>query len=276
MRDMGRFSRLETGDNAAGSTPPICPDIEKTFRPSEGSGADYSDMDAVGCLHHGDRALFMEEQRTALRWYSRAVDLDSTRLESWTRMIGVLLMRRDLGEAGAWIGRGLTAYPDAPSLMALRAVEHARRGMIRQAMAASDAVIERAGGDPTTQIARGEVLLLAENRNAGYCFDQALQQTAPDDWRTPTWIALILKERRMWAKAIDYLARAIDRREREALVWFQVGLCRAALGHRPQAAKAFETAAEHCASDDPLLAKIERANAGTFWDVVRGLLRLGR
>jgi hypothetical protein len=36
-------------------------------------------------------------------------------------------------------------------------------------------------------------------------------------------IALILRDSRLWAKAIDYLALGIDRQERQPLIWFQLG-----------------------------------------------------
>jgi tetratricopeptide (TPR) repeat protein len=175
---MGRFSRLETGQTGAS----IDPIVSDEIRPSDGvSAADYATQDAAGCIDHGDRLLFMDERRQALRWYSRAVDLDSTRMDGWTRMILTLLMHGDLGEAAAWIARSLTVYPESPCLLALRAVEYARRGMIRQAMAATDSAIERAGNDPIAYLARGEVLLLAENKNASYCFDQAAKIVSPDD-----------------------------------------------------------------------------------------------
>jgi tetratricopeptide (TPR) repeat protein len=271
---MGRFSRLETGKQESAPARPQTVDLMESGPPTGADEADYEGRDAAGCIAQGDLLLFMEEQKQALRWYSRAVDLESSRIAGWTRLIGVLLLRRDLGEAGAWIGRALAVYPDTPSLIALRAVEHARRGLIRQAMAASDGVVEKAANDPVVTIARGEVLLLAGNRNASYCFDQVLKITPADDWKTPVWVALILKERRRWAKAIDYLARAAERKESEPRIWFQVGLCRAALGHRAQAEKAFSRAAELCEAQDPLLLKIQRSGKGTFWGWVRGVLKI--
>jgi tetratricopeptide (TPR) repeat protein len=266
---MGRFSRLETtASETSPSASGAAPSGELVVGGTSGVGQEAStvvELDAGGALARGERALFMEERQSAQRWFSRAIDLDSRLLDAWTRLIQLMLLRGYLGEAAAWIKRALDVFPDAPALLGLRAVQFARQGQLREAMAGADLAIERGGADPWVMIARGQVLLIAESGNAVYCLDQAIQMARPDDWQTPVWIALILRERRMWAKAIDCLARAAERSESQPAIWYQVGLCRAALGHSAQATKAYRMAMQFCMPDDPLYAKINKAGIGSSW-----------
>ena len=165
MGRMGRFSKLETGGRkgepegvpANGVSP------EFPFTPTAPQD-EREDLDQATCLRLGDEALFRDDRRTALRWYSRAMDRDSRAIEAWVAMLRVLLFKGDLGEAQSWINRGLTLIPASPHLLALRAVLYARRGMMRQAINNSDAVLETAGTVPLAHMARGEVLLLADKQ----------------------------------------------------------------------------------------------------------------
>jgi len=270
---MGRFSKLETGKPAGDPSAPRRADVfERVMKyPDAASLPELADLDADAYMRVGDQALFAGKLKLALRWYSRAMDKDSTQLKPWLALIRTLLLKGDLSEATTWITRGLTLFPEDPKLLALRAVQYARRGLVREAIASSDAVLERNGAEPLAHLARGEVLLLADNKNADYCFEQCLKLTRADDWQTPFVIALIFEERRMWAKAIQYYASAAERNERCAVLYYRVGLCRARLGHRQQALRAFEQARELCPPDDPLLGLIEHASPGSIW---RRLLNL--
>jgi tetratricopeptide (TPR) repeat protein len=271
---MGRFSKLETGKRK------LDPNQDAQSSGIE-AGAGYPeqvaesdekmDRDAAGWLRLGDGALFQDERKKALRWYSRAMDMDSTLLEAWIALIRTLLLRNDLTEATAWITRGLTLFPNSPQLLALRAVQYARRGMLRQAINNSDAVLEQNGSEPLAHIARGEVLLLAENKNADYCFEQGVKLTPANDWRTPFVVGLILQERRLWAKAIQFYAMATERHESSAALWYHIGLCRAQLGQTLLARKAFQQAREICPPNDPLLIKIDRAKSGS---ILRRIFRI--
>ncbi|MCL5271215.1 MAG: tetratricopeptide repeat protein [bacterium] len=270
---MGRFSKLETGGRGGEPAPDrdaVSPEFP--FTPAAGKD-EREDLDQAACLRLGDEALFRNDRRAALRWYSRAMDRDSRAVEAWVAMLRVLLFKGDLGEAQSWVNRGLTLIPGSPHLLALRAVLYARRGMMRQAINNSDAVLETAGTVPLAHMARGEVLLLADNKNAQYCFDQCLGLTPPDDWRTPLMIGLIHEDRRLWARAIHYYGIAAQRTEREPALWYHVGLCRAELGHAAQARKAFEQAGQICQPGDPLLLKLSHASTGSLWLRLRNLFR---
>lgn len=273
---MGRFTHLETTQPAAPAAGerPVAVEPYADLQPE--LIPDSLDMDAAGCLRQGDLAFFRGDHKVALRWYSRAIDKESRFLEPWIMLVRALMLHGDLQEGYTWIGRGLTVFPQSPALLALRAVNYARRGMLRQAMNNSDAVLEQHPNEVQASIARGEVLVLAENKNADYCFEQALKQTAPNDWKTPLVIGLICEERRLWARAIGYYAQAAQRNERVAALWYHVGLCRSELGQRQLAEKAFEQAGALCTPDDPLQARLQQGPGGSFWKYLTGLFRRRR
>ncbi len=198
---------------------------------------------------------------------------DSTRLEPWIGMIRTLTFANRPSEAYTWIGRGLTLFPNSIELMALRAVNHARRGMVRRAMNNSDAALEQVPNLPLAHMARGEVLILAENKNYDFCFEQCIKLSAPGDWETPFLVGLILEERRLWGKAMTYYTTTSERFEHNPALWYHVGRCRAELGHGLKAEHAFEQARELCEAGDPLLARLRGARGGALWNRVRSLFR---
>lgn len=267
---MGRFSKLETGPGREDRDGERA--VAAHSEPS--SEAQLDDVDAPGCLRRGRIALIRGERKLALRLFSRAIDKDASFIEAWQAMIRLLMLQGNISEARSWIGRGLTIFPDSPPIVALRSVNYARRGMIRQALTNSDAVLEKIGGDPWAHIARGEVLMLAGNKNAAYCFDQALKLTRSDDWYAPAVIGLILQEHRLWAKSLAFFIKAVERNSREAGLFYQIGRCHAQLGHRTQSAKAFEEAIELLDPNDLFVKRIQGEATGS---VIGRLFRwLGR
>ena len=263
---MGRFSRLETGHAPAAPPPPTTDTLEPvTYYPPAESQPDEQELSTQASLGRADQALFGNDYKGAERWYSRAMGLDSTLLAPWLGVIRTLLLRGRLSEAYTWNGRGLTVFPESPELTAMRAVIYARRGFIRRAMTNSDAVLEQNASLPLAHLARGEVLILAENKNFDFCFEQCLKMAPPHDWKTSFLIGLILEERRMWGKALVYFSHTAERSEHIPALWFHVGRCRAQLGHRHKAQKAFDRARELCAPGDPLLSRLDQAGPGSLW-----------
>jgi tetratricopeptide (TPR) repeat protein len=272
---MGRFSRLETDHKPEGhgdeSTDVALRDVLSDLPPRPDPDGKDSKIDPAEMVEHGNQAFFRGAFKEALRWYSRAIDHDSTVTQPWVALIRTLLFKGDLREAGTWINRGLTLAPNSPHLMAMRAVLYAHRGMLRQAINNSDRVLEEHGNEPLAHMARGEVLLLADNKHADFCFQQSLKLAPSTDWMGPMLIGLIYEKRRQWAKAIQYYAKAAENNERLAVLWYRVGISRAAMGHTQHARRALDQARELCDADDPLLSKIYHARPGSIWRRLRHL-----
>lgn len=272
---MSRFSNLET--TAPKQPPPQRGMIEhgvESSAPIIGENEEtLADSDAAGCVRQGDEAFFRGDYKNGMRWYSRAIDKDSRSIEAWVGLVRMLLLKGDLQDAYTWLGRGLTVFPSAPQLMALRGANYARRGMLRQAMSNTDAVLEQNPNLAIAHMARGEALLFADNKQADHCFEQAVKLTPTLDWKTPMLIGMIFEERRQWARAIVFYTRAAERSERHPALWYHVGLCRAQLGQGHLARKAFDQAEALCVADDPLLLKLSKAKTGSLWGKIIGVFR---
>lgn len=272
---MGRFSRLETdGPDDARPTPSS---LNENIDLGAGHGSENLPLgdvagDLAQCLAQGDACFFRGDLKQALRWYTRAMDRNDPSIEPWVSMLHLLLIKGDLSEAKTWIVRGFQMYPNSPQMRAMQAILQARQGMIRQAMNNSDAVLEQEGALALAHMARGQVLVLAGNKNAEHCFEQCLK-LAPDSWKDPMLIGIMLQERRMWAKAIHYYAKAAERNESQPSIWYRVGLCRAALAHKAQAQKAYERALELCEEGDPLIQIIGHASTGSVLGRFLAMLR---
>lgn len=271
---MGRFSKLEPTQPGEPSDDKPIPTLDTRLTPGEpGATGDSLKFTAIEFVEMADQAWLRADYKNALRYYSRALDKDSTLANAWVDMIRVLLLRGDLSQADTWTNRALTLFPNHGSLLAMRAVVKARRGIMREALNNSDALLAQHPADPVTQIARGEILLLAENKNYDFCFSQALTMVNTHDWKTPAVIAMILEEQRLWAKAIQYYTKAYERNETSAALLFRVARCRAELGHAQQARKALAQARELCPADDPLIVEIDRASTGSVWNRLKNLFR---
>lgn len=272
---MGRFSKLEPTRPASApeTQPPPEARPPAPGAPGGGEAEESAQRTAGEWLALADQAFLRGEFKQALRWCSRALDKETTLLEGWVTMVRILLFRGDLGQAETWCARALGLFPESGPLLAIRAVIFARRGMLQQALNNSDAVLARHAAEPTAQIARGEVLLLAGSKNAEFCFGQALKLAPANDWRTPAAIGMIHEERRMWARAVHYYAQAAERDAASAALWWRIAACRAELGQSQSSRTALQRARELCEEGDPLLLKIERAGAGSLWKRLRGLFR---
>lgn len=253
---MGRFSKLEVLAPVAETAPPAAkPKPEEELGLAIRTDEDIP-LDLPGVMRRGDEAFFSGEPKEALRWYSRAMQDDSTCLDSWIAQIRIQILEGDLGDAKVWINRALSIFPDAPALLALRAVNNARSGLIRDAVAASDLILSRRSDDPHPWICRGQILAIAGNKNSDFCFTQAFKMAQADDWKTPFLIGIICDSERLWAKSVAYYQAAIGRRGSLPYAWYRIALAHRELGNTGPARKALVNAEAACGDNERLRLKI--------------------
>lgn len=263
---MGRFSKLETR-----SVSPAKEEAAVTAMPTGKLKIADAPSGAATLLARGDEEFFRGESKQAMRWYSRAMQDDASCLEAWVAQIRVLLLERQLREARVWITRGLSSFPDAPALLALRAVHSALSGMVRAAMGASDMILSKQGNDANAWVARGHVLLIDANKNAPFCFDQAIQQSDERDWKTPFLIGMIHDSERKWSRSIPFYEKAVERNSNLPYAWYRIGKAHAHLGHAEAARRAYSEAENLCGDDDKLRRRIQTAGSGSIMDWFRNL-----
>jgi tetratricopeptide (TPR) repeat protein len=275
---VGRFSKLETRPAAPPTSAPPAqngaprpgPDAES--RPV--GEADTPQYNLEHCLHQGDEAFFRGDTKESLRWYSRAMKVENGRLEPWVAQIRLLLLTRQLNEAKVWLTRALSLFPESPALISLHALHNALSGHLRQAMGASDRLLGEQSGSGASWLARGHILILADqHKNADFCFDQCMQLSGEHDWKTPMMIGLVLDAERHWAKSIRYYEAALERRAALPYAWYRIGLARARVGQREAARQAFLRAEALCGDDDSLRRKVEAAETGSVFHRLGALFR---
>lgn len=267
---MGRFSKLETRAKSPGGDPAA----SRASAPSNSNApppVEEQAYDAAALLRQGDEAWFGGDAKKALRFYSRAMQEDAACLDAWIHQIRVLILTSQLSEAAVWINRALSIFPDAPGLISLRAVHHARGGMLRRAMESSDAVLSKRGDDAGAWVARGHILSIATNKNAEFCFEQAMKLTRADDWRTPFWIGLALDLERKWSMSIHYYEQALARRGSLPYAWLRIARAHANLGRAGASRQALTRAEETCGDNERLRAEIRRTGTGSIFGRLKAL-----
>ncbi len=272
---MGRFSKLET--RPGGKAPePAASSGELASAPPRAMPPDAAEDEYTleGCMGRGDDAFFRGDSKEALRWYSRAMKIDSTRLQPWVAQVRLLLLTRQLNEAKVWLNRALTVFPDNPSLMSLHALKNALSGQIQQGMGASDRLMSEQGENVAAWLSRGHILIITGNhKNADFCFDQCLTLSGEADWKAPMMIGMVLDSERHWAKSIRFYESALGRRATLPYAWYRIGRARAAVGQRDRARQAFLRAEALCGDDDLLRRKIQAESTGSVFGRLGALFR---
>lgn len=227
---MGRFSKLELGSDESprpNETGPAGEALSPLAREDE-------QYDPPSLLRRGLDRLFDGDPREALRLFGKALQGDSTLLEAWIGQIDALLALDQIREADVWTTRALGAFPDDPTLLSLRGVLMARQGMLKRAIGTSDFALSK-GQSLRSWIARGEILLTADNANAAACLDKAAEQIHAGDWMNLARVGTTWMRHRRWAQAHDVLLRAAAAEPRRAQLWRHLAECQMRLGFTEQA-----------------------------------------
>jgi len=234
---MGRFSKLETGKTEA----------EKAAEPRAGLPVEQlveaETYDYSYYVEEADKQYFTGRYDKALRLYSRALQVDNSQVYPWVGQVLSLLAMDQVKEADLWVTRAIELFPEDATLLSLRALVYAHRGMMNRAIGASDYALSR-GGTPYGWVARGEILLRAKNKNAPFCFDKALEIAGPTNWKIAMQIGLVYFRRRMYSSALNYFRRACAVNMGNFHLWFYLGRCYDRLSFKNEAIEAFNRALE--------------------------------
>ena len=256
---MGRFSKLET-EGKKGQEPadvqddgPLgLPKVKTRPKLATGGGtpAESADYDQGHYLSEGDKYYYDGEYQKALRYFSRAMQVDQSSVEAWIGQVKCLVVLKQYKEASIWVLRGLELFPEDPRLVSLQGLTYALNGTIKRAIGCSDYAMSR----PTPATAfiwavRGHILSLADNQNAAFCFDKAMEVRDKEDWRTPLEIGLLLLHERKWSRAVSFLQIAAQANQKNRFLWKKLGYANERLGLGQAAHEAY-TAALHLNAGD--------------------------
>ncbi|NQU43339.1 tetratricopeptide repeat protein [bacterium] len=233
---MSRFSKLET------ETPEQPRPVEKPVVEREASGIEA--LTPEESVRRGDELFYLGEFPKALRHYSRALQEHSTEVRPWAGQILCLLLQDQVREATAWAKRAVETFPDIPTVVALQGLAFARQGMHKRGLGTSDYAMSLKNADALAWVARGWILLEADNRNWQSCFDKAQEQAHGADWRLEILMGFVLESYRKWVHAVSHYEKAAGHQTSNYYLWHRLGHCYGKLGVRGKAIEAQRHALE--------------------------------
>jgi tetratricopeptide (TPR) repeat protein len=189
--------------------------------------ASLTTRDQTQWMEEADRERRMGHFETALRYYSRALELDRVILPAWVGQVQMLVQLGEFPEADLWARKSLEVFPGNAELCAGRAQALCRTGDVKQAQELSDGSFAREGSSAYRWMVRGELLLVQRQKTDDHCFDKAMQ-TDPD-WLVPVEIALICRYHDSPGQALRYLRTAVEKAPDQPYPWYVTGLCQADL-----------------------------------------------
>lgn len=265
---MGRFAKLEHG-----IAPKTLVDETTKAELAQTTAPAEEKFDATYYIKLADQYFFYGEFSKALRYYSRALQLDNSLTYPWIGQIYSLLEMGQVKEASVWVLRALDLFPEDASIIALQALIFAYKGMMSRAIGASDFAMTK-GSSVFTWLARGEILLMAENKMSHFCFEKSLEIAPRDDWQTPMRIGLIYYKHKQYSFALDYFKRAVQYNVSNYYLWYHIGRAYYHLGFNQKAIESLQRSLEH--NPDFKAAKNALAKAATTPTFLRFFRRLLR
>ena len=218
---MPRFDRLELDHSS-----------EQPGKPAGGLGPDKGDSappdNDPQWLRQADENRRQGYYENALRFYSRALELDKSQIVGWLGQVQMLIFLGEYPEAELWSRKALEIFRNNAELMAARAQALCRTGDTTKAQPLCDAALAQPGEGAYRWVVRGEMMVSSQQDIDRYCFDKALQ--IDSDWLMPLEIALIYRHHRRPSKALQRAHQAVERSSDSPYCWYIQGVCEQELG----------------------------------------------
>ncbi len=245
---MGRFTKLEFSDHEDFNVEPRVEDI----------GPD------IFCLK-AEREYQEGHFDNALRFYSRALEMDKLLFEAWRRQVWCLIELQEYKEAALWADKALDLFPDDSELLASKSMAVCRHGRPDEALTIADLAIRQPSCGPYPWIARGEVLLATSSGRYDYCFSKAVCLVGTS-WHVFSEIGRACQFHGLHSLAVRYFSRALECEPGIIFVMLETARCQVKIGLTPQAGRTVrEVLAMHPGHRDAqtLLTSIESFSVGS-------------
>jgi tetratricopeptide (TPR) repeat protein len=226
---MPRFDRLELGS----------PDGEPV---PELATAEERDQHYWLRLADAERRQAMYEN--ALRFYSRALEMDKTLVVGWLGQVQMLVLLGEYPEAELWARKALELFKNHADLLAARAQALCRKGNYSEARAIGDGAMAQPGQSAYRWLVRGEQMVATRQKFDRYCFDKAAQLDR--DWLIPFETAGIYLYYDSPGKALVSARQAAVLDPGSAAVWFRQAACEFELEMNDAARRSLEQCLELC------------------------------
>jgi tetratricopeptide (TPR) repeat protein len=181
---------------------------------------------------------------TALRFYSRALEIDKTLVAAWVGQVQMLVQLGEYPQATLWSQKALELFPSHGDLMAGQAQAECRLGNVKQAHALSDGSLRQRGESAYRWQVRGELMVSGRQRTDRHCFDKA--QLADSDWLVPLETAIIYQYYKAYGMAQQRAQLAVEKAPDAYYAWYLLGLYQTKLGFDASARVSLQHCLELC------------------------------
>ena len=234
--------------------------------PDDGSAFQQPDEQRVEKDEHHWAALADTHRRegnyeNALRFYSRALEIDKSLIDAWTGQVQMLVLLGEYPQAAMWAQKALELFPSHGDLMAGRSQAECRRGNLREAVSLSDGALSQRGETSYQWQVRGELMLVMKQKTDRHCFDKA--QVLSRDYLVPLESGLIYLHHRSFVKAQQRLQMALERQPDSHYAWYLVGRCQFEAGLAEAATRSFERCIELCPNHHDAGVALARLRGGS-------------
>lgn len=212
----------------------------------------------------------------ALRFYSRALEIDKSLIEGWVGQVQMLVLLKEYPQASMWAKKALELFPNHGDLLAGRAQSECRQGNQGDAVSLSDGALNQHGETAYQWQVRGELMLVMKQKTDRHCFDKA--QVLSRDHIVPLESGLIYMHHRIFMKAQQRLQAALDREIDSHYAWYLMGVCQNESGLPDKARQSFERCMELCPNHHEAgeqLAKL-RDGSSLIGNVFKRIIRRNR
>lgn len=253
---MSRFDNLEFDESAANPSPARQVEV---------------DRDEHYWLKLADNSRRSGFHENALRYYSRALEMDKSLVSGWLGQVQMLIALEEYPEADLWTKKALELFRDHGDLLAARAQALIRMGDRRKAGELCDAAIGRAGQSSYPWMVRGEIMVAGSESIDRHCFDKAVGLC--QDWLTPLEIARVYLHYARPSQASMWAGQAVVKAPDQAYAWYVKGCCEMDLSLEGLARQSFKRCLELVPNHTDAQRRLDQLN-NRGWSLGRFLGRL--
>lgn len=242
-------------------------------RPAKGEAEPRVEKDEKYWSGLADENRRTGNYETALRFYSRALEIDKMLVPAWVGQVQMLVQLGEYPQASLWCQKALELFPAHGDLIAGQAQAECRMGNMKKAYTLSDGALRQRGESAYRWQVRGELVAAGKQRTDRHCFDKA--QVADRDWLVPLETALIYCYYSVFNMGQQRAQLAVERAPNAYYPWYVLGLCQSKLGFDTSAVSSFNRCLELCprhADAMSRLSELERPQ----WPFMRILTRFMR
>ncbi|MGQ9817031.1 MAG: tetratricopeptide repeat protein [bacterium] len=210
---MGRFENLEL-------------EIKKKPEKSDTSIV----YDEVHYLNLAKEAQINGDFEAALRYFSRALNYRLGIPEAWVGQVLCLIDLGELNEAVIWADKAIEVIGTGADILAVKAMALGRLGEYERALAYSDQAMKKGGASSIIWVARGDIIITADERGAEFCFRKALETDHKNPY-TYLRIGIAYISIKNYKLALVDLKKALELKPISPLINYLIGVCYQKLGY---------------------------------------------